>query len=189
MPLSPDSSGLASPEVAESGDLETPRWPRVVGTIGIIAGALMFLDKLDDLLLLPVLRSRDWWARLLGEELGEQVVRWMPSGAWIAGASLIGMTLGALLVVGALRLRRGRRSGVALCRAWSWLAIVWLVIEMSQSLWWLSGHAAELQELARGDWQGAAVLGILLAIVALAALPVFLLSWFSRPVVKAQFAG
>lgn len=186
MPESPESPSLGTSETAAS---ETRRWPRVVGTVGIIAGVLMFLDKLDDLLMLPLLRSGDWWASMLGEELAADVMGWMPPTAWIVVASLIGMALGALLFVGALRLRRGRRSGVALCRTWSWLAITWLLVEMSRVLWWFSGHAGELEELAPGDWQGSAALGILAALVVLAAFPVFLLSWFSKPAIKAQLAG
>ena len=186
---SPESPSPETPGTPETAESETRRWPRVVGTIGIIAGVLMFLDKLDDVVMLPLLRSGDWWANLLGKELADYVMGWMPSTPWIVAASLIGMALGALLFVGGLQLRRCRRSGVTLCRTWSWLAIAWLLVEMSRVLWWFSGHADELRALAPGDWQGSAVFGILVALIVLAAFPVFLLSWFSRPAIRAQLAG
>lgn len=182
---SPERSG--TPEAAVAG---TARWPRVIGTLGIIVGALMFIDKMDDLLMLPLMRSREWWAGLMGGEMADLVIRWIPSPIWIVVASSIGMVLGALLVVGALRLRRGRRSGVELCRAWSWLAIGWLLVEVGAAVLWMFIHAAELRQLApSADWEGSTALAILLVLIIMAAFPVFLLSWFSRPEIKAQFAA
>ncbi len=176
-----------APETAESG---ARRWPRVLGTLGIIVGALMFLDKLGDLVMLPVMWSRDWWAGLLGVEIADLVVRWMPPKIWVFGVSLIGMLLGGLLVVGGLRLRRGMRSGVELCRMWSWLAVAWLAVEMGGALWWMAGHVGEIRKLAPGaDWESSVVFGILLTLIIMAAFPVFLLIWFSRPEIKAQLAG
>ncbi len=185
-----DSLQDASPQAAaEPPATGTARWPRVIGILGLIVGALMFIDQLDDLLLLPLLRSESWWRGLVGDELAALISRWMPPAPWLIFVSLVGMTLGAVLFVGGLRLNSGRRSGAALCRTWAWLALAWLAVEMGAAAWWLSRYAGELSELAPGVWQAPAILGLGLAMVILAAFPVFLLSWFSRPAIKAQLAG
>lgn len=166
---------------------DPPRWPRVVGTIGIVVAVIMFVDKFDDLLMLPWLQSREWWVGLVGEGLATDILRWMPPSSWIAFASVIGMALGALLFVGALKIRRRHRSGVALCRIWAWLAIVWLLVELSLSLWWVSGLIGELAP--PGEVLGPALFTIVVILAVILAFPVFLLSWFNRPVIKAQLAA
>ncbi len=45
-----------------------PRWPRVVGTIGAVLGAIMFVDKADDLALIPLLWAGESRSLLLGPE-------------------------------------------------------------------------------------------------------------------------
>lgn len=175
-------------------DLETtnavatpPRWPGVVGVTGIVLAILMFIDKLDDLVI-PLLWSPDDWRGLLDPGEAELVVGLMPPMTWMAPASLIGMALAAVLFVGSLRLRRRLRSGVDLCRRWSWLAIAWAGIEIAVAIWWLQVNAAALSSLAGGEWQAPALVGILAALVVMLAFPVFLLVWFSRPPVRAEYA-
>jgi hypothetical protein len=165
------------------------RWPRVLGTLGIILGALSILDQLDDLVLMPMLRSPSSWNRLVGPDLGEEIVRWMPPPAWLTASALLGIALGALLLVGSLRLRRRRRSGASLTRTWAWLAIAWLVVEIATSWAWLARYAGELDDLSSAAWRVPAALGIVIAFALLAVYPIFLLIWFARTPIQSEVAS
>lgn len=162
------------------------RWPTVVGTIGVIVGIVTIIDRLDDLLLLPMLRPGGLARRVLGERVAEFVSRQEP---WIVATSVLGTALGCLLVVGALRLRRRRRSGVSLCRTWSWLAIGWGTVEIVRSLSWLKRYEAELAEISDAAWQGPAAIGLVTAAILMFTFPVFLLLWLAGRERQAEVAG
>lgn len=164
----------------------TPRWPKVIGTIGAVLGVVMLIDKADDLALVPLLWVGDSRTLLLGPELGDFVARTMPWGAWVFFYILLGMALGLLLVIGSLRLRRRRPSGVTLCRAWAWLSIAWLAAGVAWTLWWLGKYGGEVADYAGAGWQGPALLGSLVALALLLTYPVFLLVWLARTAVKEE---
>ena len=165
------------------------RWPRVLGTLGIVIAVLIFIDKLDDLVMIPMLHSRSWWGGMLGQELGDQIVGWMPSRAWLVASSVIGMGLGLLLFIASLRLRRGLNSGVSLSRTWAWLAIAWLIVETVRTSTWMASHAGEIDAMgSTAVWMQYATVGIVITFAVLLAYPVFLLVWFARPQVQAVVA-
>jgi hypothetical protein len=156
--------------------------------IGIVVGVLMILDQLDDLLVTQ-LWGTDAWRHLVGRELGDFLVRSLPSPAWTVTTNLVKLALGILLVYGAVSLRRRRRLGVTLCRSWAWLAIVWLVVETVQGLVWLSRYAGEIPGVPAGDWQGTATCGLVFGVALLLVWPVFLLVWLARSDVREETAG
>jgi hypothetical protein len=173
-------------DAGEPAALESPpsRWPRVIGTIGVILGAIMCIDKLDDLLLIQFLRSEEKWSGMVGPELAELIVRTIPPVSWMISSGLIGMALAILLIVGSIRLHRRRQSGVGLCRTWSWLAIAWVGVEMVRTFWWFRIHGGEVRRFASSGWEEAAYFSVAVAFVVLLAYPVFLLVWLWRhPVV------
>ncbi len=163
-----------------------PPWPKVIGTIGAVLGVIMVVDKTDDLALIPLMWAEDSRRFLLGPELSEAVAGSMPRAIWPFLYLLLGGLLGLLLVVGSLRLRRRRRSGVALCRAWAWLSIAWLAIGAAGALWWLARYSDEISRHAGPGWDRGALSGALVALLMLA-YPVFLLVWLSRAPVKAEY--
>lgn len=165
------------------------RWPGVVGAIGIVLGVLMFIDQAEDLLMAPALRSAEWWGRFFRPELADFIVRAMPPVAWSLVSAMTGVVLAGLLLLGSIRLRRRHRSGVALTRAWAWLVMVWVAIEMVRALWWLGRYAAEIPGVIPGQWEGYAAFGILVALVVTLGYPVFLLIWFARPAVRRELAA
>jgi hypothetical protein len=178
-----------APESMSNVTEPATRWPRILGTLGIILGALSILDKLDDLLLAPMFRSASWWSQLVGPDLGEKIVGWMPPPAWLAASTLIGIVLGCLLLVGSLRLRQRRRSGASLTRTWAWLAIAWLVVEIATSSAWLARYTGQLDDLSSAAWQVPAALGIVITFALLAVYPVFLLIWFDRTPIQSEVAS
>lgn len=164
------------------------RWPGVVGLIGIIAAVLMFVDKVDDLFVAWAM-SPEAWSKLVGPETAEMVDRLMPPMAWLVLSALIGGGLAVMLLLGSLRLRKRRQSGVELCRKWSQLAIVWAVVEVAFGIWWLRSNAEYITELASAPWQAPSALGLLVALAIMMAFPIFLLIWLSKPEVEAEYAS
>lgn len=163
------------------------QWPTTIGTIGIVIGIVLVLDKVDDLLVIGW--TADDWGRILSPAVADLIVRSTPSAAWrlVGGAAEVG--LGAFLIVASLGLRRRVRRGVALSLLWAWLAIGWSVVVVARGLVWISRHAGELSAVAGGAAGGYTVFALLLALVLLLAYPVFLLVWLSRPSVRAETAA
>ncbi len=177
---------MAVSAAAVSSGTETPRWPRVVGTIGIVVAALTLLDKVGDLLFMLWV-SGSSWSSVIGAEAGRVVESVVPPASWIVLTSLVWLGLAVLLLRASTRLRRCRPSAIPLCRAWAWLAICWYAVEMVYNGWWLSRITEQLDSLAPMGWQGYAVLGTVLATVLMLAFPVFLLVWLARPRVRQQW--
>ncbi len=162
------------------------RWPRVLGTIGVILGVIMFIDKLDDL----VTRfgwSEEDWRRMFAPDVADLIVQAMPPVGWLVFSAVGGMVLALLLFIGSLVLRRRRRSGISLCRAWAWLAIVWTLLEIGRAIWWLERYAGDIPGVPLAAWQGFAAFGIAVALVIMLAYPVFLLVWFARGDIRAEY--
>jgi hypothetical protein len=163
----------------------SPRWPAVIGTLGIVLGVVLLLDKIDDVLTLSW-TAQDW-GRIFAPDLADLIARSMPPVAWRVFSAAVQIALAALLIGGSVALRRRARSGVRLCRLWAWLAVVWIVVSMGRSVWWLQQHGGELPASPSIVW-GFAVMGIAFATVLLLAFPVFLLVWLSRPAVRGEYA-
>jgi hypothetical protein len=179
-----NETGTANEPSAEP----TSRWPLTVGMIGAVIGVIMLVDQVDDLLG-PVFWTAEEWRRLVGQELADFLVRTMPARGWMVAKNLAGMALGVLLVVGSLRLRRRRRSGVTLCRTWAGLAIAWLAVQVAWVTVWFSRHAAEIPGLPPEGWQGTTLVAVVLALAVLLAWPVALLTQLARPRVREEVEG
>ncbi len=162
------------------------RWPRVVGTIGIILAVIMVVDQVDDVITYLTWSPQDW-RRIFAPEVADLIVQAMPPLAWLVVSAVVGVGLGLLLFVGSIFLRRRRRGGVTLCRVWAWLAIAWAVLEMVRAISWFKGYSGDLAGVPVGAWQGYAVFGIAIALVVMLAYPLFLLLWFGRPDIRTEY--
>jgi hypothetical protein len=162
---------------------ERPQWPMTIGTVGVVLGALLVLDNLDELVTLRWTATE--WRQVFGPYVAEWIARTTPSVGWRLGAAVVEIGLGVLLIGGSVALRRRTRRGVARCRLWAWLAVAWILVAVGRGTVWLLLHARELPAAA-DDWRGYAVLGLGLAIVLLLAFPVFLLVWLSQPAVRKE---
>jgi hypothetical protein len=178
----------SGPDVSHSTSPPHPRWPRVIGTIGIILGVVIFLDQIDDLWMQLTWTEEDWRLILSPEMAALMAAALRPTG-WPLASTVIQMGFGVLLVVGSLGLRRRRRSGVSLCRLWAWLAIAWAVADIGWAAWLLSRYSGDIPGVSLVSWQSAAALGIGFALVLLLSYPVFLLVWLARPEVKAEYSS
>ncbi|UCF67201.1 MAG: hypothetical protein JSV80_15705 [Acidobacteriota bacterium] len=163
-----------------------PRWPGVIGTIGIILGVIMFIDKADDLFVLRLMRSQETWRQFVGTELAKFIVDAMPARFWMLSSSLIGLALAVLLVVGSSRLVRRRQSGITLCKTWSWLAIAWVLIEIAQVSWWFNVYGSRIPGVAGTAWRAPTISVLIVVFLVMLAYPIFQLLWFSRGDVREQ---
>lgn len=176
------------PDVSHSTSPPYPRWPRVIGTIGIVLGVLIFLDQIDDLWMGLTWTEEDW-RRFFSPEMAALMATALRPAGWQLASTVIQMGLGILLVVGSLGLHRRLRFGLSLCRSWAWLAIAWVIIDIGWDIGQLSRYRGEIPGLPIVSWQTAAALGIGFAVVLLLAFPVFLLVWFARPEVRAEYSS
>ena len=179
------ASQKSQPDVPHSTDPQ-PRWPQVIGTIGIVLGVLIFLDQVDDLWMGLTWTEEDW-GRIFAPEMAEFMAMALRPTGWQLASTVIQMGLGLLLVVGSLGLRRRRRSGIAVCRSWAWLAIAWAVADIGWAVWLLSRYAGEIPSVPLVNWHTAAALGTGFALVLLLAFPIFLLVWLARPDMRAEY--
>jgi uncharacterized membrane protein YedE/YeeE len=158
----------------------------VVGVIGIILAVIMVVDQVDDVITYLMWSPEDW-RRYFAPEVADLIVQAMPPLGWLMTSAVVGIGLGLLLFVGSIFLRRRRRNGVTLCRAWAWLAIVWAVLEIVRAISWFKGYSGELAGVPAGVWQGYAVFGIVVAMAVMMTFPLFLLFWFRRPDIRTEY--
>ena len=183
-----NASKNSGPDVSHSPSPPGPHWPRVMGTIGIVLGVLIFIDQIDDLWMQLTWTEEDW-RRFFSPEMAALMAAALRPTGWQLASTVIQMGLGLLLVVGSLRLHRRRPSGIFLCRTWSWLAIAWAIADIGWAIWLLSRYAGDIPGLSIVSWQTAAALGLGFALVLLLAFPVFLLVWFARPFVRSEYSS
>ncbi|MDH3255052.1 MAG: hypothetical protein OEM62_08685 [Acidobacteriota bacterium] len=162
-----------------------PRWPSVLGSVGIVLSILMLIDQIDDIVVLTW--TEEQWSRVIGPGLGATVSGALPPPAWLILSMVVGSALALLLLAGSLALRRRRRSGIRLSRLWSASAILWTVLSFAWAAWWLSDLDEKSPDLLAG-WQWSTVMAMLIGLVILLAYPVFLLLWFSRPDVRSHYS-
>jgi len=183
--------GDAMPEgeanVSTESRSNAARWPRVLGVVGGILGVLMFLDKLDDLFVTKVLPMQEL-SGLIGAEATELIVTTSSAG-WGLASFLVAGSLGILLLVGSVRLSHRNPSGVTFCAAWAWMAMGWALVETIRAAVVLRTLAASTPVISGVDWTAFAGMGIAAALIVMLAYPVFLLIWFSRPSVRAEYSA
>jgi hypothetical protein len=165
-----------------------PGWPRVIGTIGTVLGILIFVDQIDDIWIGLTWTEEDW-QQLFAPRIAELMTAALRPKGWQLASIAIQMGLGLMLVAGSIGLHKRRRSGVALCRSWAWLAIAWAAADIGRAVWLLFRYTGEIPGTSIVSGQTAATLGIGFALVLLLAFPVFLLVWLARPEVKTEYSS
>jgi hypothetical protein len=164
---------------------QEPRWPTVIGTIGIVIGIILLIDTVDDVVILGW--TAEDWRRIFAPHVADLIARAVPSFGMRVLAAVTKIGLGTLLIVGSIGLRHRRRIGIPLSRLWAWLAIVWLALRTVREVVWFRQHGGELPPIGAVSPQVYVSLAAALAAAMLLAFPVFLLVWLSRPAVRAEY--
>jgi hypothetical protein len=163
------------------------RWPGVLGVIGIILAVLCLWDELNELIRLFTWNEEDW-VRLLGAETARLVQEFAPPLGFAVASALINIELSILLFIGSVLLIRRSRAGVSCCRVWAWLVLPWLAIQLVLVLTWMRDHLSGLLQPAWQVQEATIVLWTVFAFFVIAIFPIFVLVWFARPGVRAEYA-
>ena len=111
------------------------------------------------------------------------------STLWRVLSSVAEACLGVLLVVASWRLRARRRSGVTLSQTWSWLAIVFALVETATAAVLLAAWREQRIAAEPGALETYLSVGLWSALLIMIAWPVFLLVWTNREPVREEIAS
>jgi hypothetical protein len=169
---------------------ETPsKWPTVFGVIGIILASLGVLGSCCGAISpLAWPRYIQWLEGMEGvtEEQIAMAKAGMLPAAWMVPASLVGLAMSVILMIGAIRLLRRMSSGVGLCKFWAWFTIPWSLVSFVVNLLLQARVPKGDQPIgAVGQYLGLAFGGCWVLVIGVG-LPLFALYWFMREPVRAE---
>lgn len=185
-PAPPPPPSLTPPTVQGALPVPRPKWPTVIGVIGLILGVLGVLGAVWGALapfIVPALFGAD-----------SQIVTNSPAlhGPWMpfaVAANLYGLGVSVMLIIGAMLLLRWRPSAVTAFRLWAVNSLIATVMGFAIAI----GSALPQLEQAQAQMGGGSafmmpmmVVFMLFGFAMSAAMPVFVLIWFSRAKVKAD---
>lgn len=168
-------------------------WPKVIGIIAIVLGSLGILGGVYGVFTPQLL---GFFESLMppGQEGGFEALE--QHAGWTVATSLVGMAVAALLLVGGIGLAKRRPGSVAMCRVWSVLKIVLVLVNSAVAYRLMltqfdamgqSGPGA--MPMGPGFGKVIAMFGVVVGLAWGWALPVFLLIWLGRGKIKAETSG
>lgn len=176
------------------GGLEGPprpsTWPKVIGIIAIVFGALGILGGLYG---------------ILGPWIVEEIASIMPRGTegtldvfresagWLIGTSIVTTGVAALLLAGGVGLLKRRRWSVGTCRAWAVLKMLLVLVNTVVGYYLQHASLTSISEQTPAGAQispefvdAMVVLGLIIGVAWSWALPVFMLIWLGRGKIKSE---
>lgn len=178
----------APPRVSAPEDAAPPpsKWPTVVGVIGIIVASLGLLGSvccgLASPLYMPAAIEFMKQAPNMTPEQIDAKIAAIPPLYYILPASLVGLALSVLLMVGSIGLVRRRERSVKLLKIWAWTDLGYNVVSLPiQVMFQMRGTAypgAGPEEMIGPA--STLCCGGLLGFV----FPIFVLMWLSRRAIK-----
>ena len=170
---------------------EPAKWPTVFGVVGIIVAAVGLLGGCCGVIAPLVwpyyIRWLEGLEQVPQEQLGAAKAAMLPA-AWMVPASLVGLALSVVLLIGAIRLLRRRSSGIGLCKVWAWINIPWSLLGYVVNLLLQTRVPQDTQQMgAAWRYVGLAFGGCWVLVLGVG-LPLFMLYWFTREPVKSEIA-
>lgn len=183
----PDPPVMAPP--SEMGELvpERSKWPTVIGVIGILVASFGLFGGCCGVLspfLMNFSRSMASSGGGMSQEQIDTMMASQPPMLWIIPASLVGMALATLLLIGCIGLARRRAGGVNLCKVWAWINIPWVLISLVVAAYFQFQVPADAQQMGVGFQYFFLAAGACFALTTGVGFPMFMLIWFARPSVK-----
>ncbi|MHC4065481.1 MAG: hypothetical protein ACYSUI_13430 [Planctomycetota bacterium] len=174
-------------------------WPKVVGIIGIVLGALAILGgcwgavspfvvtALQDAVETAAPQGQP--SPLAGLEIMQQ------HKAWTIGSQLVAMALATLLLFVGLGLVRRRRRSVSAATYWAVLKLLFAVVYpilsyrvMKPAMDEVVQQTSTVPGMGGTLFEGIMWLSVVFSILWYSAFPVFLLIWLNRSKIKAEVA-
>ena len=172
-------------------------WPTVLGIIAIVFGALSVLGGCWGVVSPFVFKKLiDAIPETAAGDLGEATIPFEITAdwqGWIIAGSLLTTGLAVLLLIAGIGLLKRRRWGVDAAWWWVVLKMIFVVVnaavayQMQQDIYAALGEQqANMPGLSAGFYQLGAIAGVTFAVVWGWALPVFVMIWFSRRVIREE---
>mgnify|MGYP000960619131 CR=1 FL=1 len=178
----------------QQGDFEVPQappsWPKVIGVICIVLGALGILSNLWQAVA-PYVFEAMLSSMAENEEMKATMQVQKDYMVWLAVAAILGVACSAMLVIGGSGLCMLRRWGHATLKLY--IPVRMLVVVFAVVLTFIMTEATHKAMAGSGQAVPmSSAIVVVVAAIGLAwgwAMPVFLWIWFSRPKVKAFVAS
>ncbi|MCZ6850349.1 MAG: hypothetical protein O7F17_01775 [Planctomycetota bacterium] len=186
----------------DAGEIPHPpsAWPKVIGVITVIFGSLAILGGCSGAVSSLFMSSL---SGLMPEEQATMYDAMEGLKPWLIIGAVLTLALGILLLVAGIGLVRRRAWSPTACMVWAGIKMVFVVGYTILSDMARQAQFEAMQEMMQQDpnmpagatammgsfFQVFGVFAIVLGILWGWALPIFLLSWFSRSKVKAEVAG
>ena len=185
-----------TPQVPPVQSMQLPevpsKWPTVFGVVGIILAALGLFGGCCGMIVPLAMPRYIAWLESQPNVPQEQIdltKASMPPVVWTLLAGLVGLALGTILLIGAIRLLRRRSSGVGLCKFWAWVTIPWSIVGFVIGMYLQMQVPKGSQQMgAAGQYIGLAFGGCWVLVMGVG-LPLFMLYWFTREPVRAEIAA
>jgi hypothetical protein len=185
-----DENAPPAPPIEEPMLPEQPaKWPTVFGVIGIILASLGLLGGCCGALApLAMPRYIAWLEAQEGmpQEQIDIMKASMPPVAWTMLASLVGLAVSIILLMGAIKILRRRSAGIGLCKFWAWFTIPWSLVGFAVNLMLQMRVPTSSQPAgAVGKYISLGFGGCWVLVLGVG-LPLFALYWFTREPVRAE---
>ena len=177
-----DLTGMTPPsEIGEMPE-KPPGWPTGIGVLGIVLASLGYASGCCGVVY-PFVMERfidmmSSGGNVPQEQIDAMKASQMPA-VWMIPASLVGLMMSTLLMVGAIKVVRRRSGGVRLCQIWAWFAIPWSVLGFSVAAYFQMQAPPNPQMGAAGQYIGIGFSACLTLVLGIG-VPLFMLAWFSR---------
>ena len=175
--------GIRAPQGASS-------WPRIIGIIAIVLGALGILGGLQGMLAPWILEAV---ASIMPRGTEGTLDAVVESANWLIVTSIMTTGVAALLLAGGVGLVKRRQWGIGTCRAWAVLKMLLVLLNtgvgyfvQEASLTALAEQTPRGAQMSEEFVTAAVVLGLILGVAWGWAFPVFMLIWLGRGRVKAE---
>ncbi len=165
-------------------------WPIAIGIIGIVLASLGLFGGCCGLVS-PLMMNffKGMASGNMPQQRIDQIFASQPPTMWIIPASLVGLALSTLMLVGCIGLTRRRAGGVSLCKAWAWINIPWTLIVLVVGSYFQLRVPAGAQQMGAGFQYFGVVIGACYGLSFGVGFPLFLLIWFARRPVKDDIAA
>lgn len=175
----------------EIGGMEDgPRWPKIIGIISIVLGIGGCLGGVWGFLTPMLMRK---WAEHVPPEQAAALGNVEAWGKWIAISSALTLLIALVLLVAGIALVKRRRYAIKLTRIWAVSKMLFALVST------YVGYIIQQEQFEQMSQQNpvlsgspfvdiALVVGVAFGLVWGCAFPMFVLIWFSRSKVKAEYS-
>jgi len=167
-------------------------WPMVIGVIAIVVASLGLAGSCCGMFSPFISGFFIDMAADSGSAPPEQIAMMrasQPPVVWMLFASLIGLGLSVLLLLGGIAIARRRANGATLCKVWSWINSPWAAIAFIIGAYFQLIVPQDSQQMGSAFQYLGLAFGACITLVVGIAFPLFMLIWFAKATIKDEIAA